>query len=285
MNNLELTMPNANMPLTNNEIELFRSILYPEEFMNRIIDQITKRIMDDNQIRYREFTDSVVSAINNVVQSSNEMLKVATQIKDCLAVEHHEGTINKSDFQFVTKLSDGDIKKWRSNANRRVRSIGDYFKMSYGDAYIDIYKRIAQISGIDVNNLHKSNANRFINKIDMISHSDVLMQYFDKSIESFRKSHSTKNTLGEYDSIAVKKCPNIVKEQISRYFGRRKLSSQDYFHFYKAYNNSVNLNYVVESAKAKTGYKNINRGFAILLAPNGYEKLVKFVDNKLNTRG
>lgn len=236
--------------------------------------------------------ENVSDLINVTKIGFNSIVKSTSDIKEAFNnVLHTNGAgsstaplTNLNEFKLVSTLSYTEIEKWRAQMYARVTSAAELYNIKTENLWLEIYHRMSKICGVNVTALRKIHK-EFPSTLCMISRSDVLRQAFNKAYKSFLDECTLgKKSSRGYDSISAMKCPDEVKVQIGRYFGKAYAKGGDYRKFYDEYKDYRNINNMIESAKARTGYKHISPGFAIMLYPEGYKDLVAFVDNSLKER-
>lgn len=224
------------------------------------------------------------SRVSNIAQIKDVATNSIAELKTILSNRADVSATNETEFQFVSKLTDKEKSLWRSDANTKVRSFAKLCGLEHADAYMKVYNVMAQISGIEVHAMHKKNEGRKFNStIDMISNSDVLMKYFSKAIRHLMGVYSIDgdDLKKKYNAITAIRCPEIIREQCCRLMNKDSVSSQDLLKLYNLFSEHENLNYYINAAKEQTGYKRVSKGFAISLMPNGYEQLVRIIDEEL----
>ena len=309
-NNSVTTVPtDFSAPLTNEELAAFRAMLgiterdkmivtMRDEF-NNLINSMNEKYNDlikTSQMQYRAMFDSFNDTIagltkaNSAMASSIKSMSVelgnhASAIKEALTNNSSVKSVANNEFQFVSTISPAESDIWRDNANNQANSIGNLCGLSHKEQYHAIYKGIARISGIDVYSLYSRKPKKFTSIMKMIAASDELRDYFDQTVRNIMSAYVVgKRSTRTYNSISAMKCPDNIKSQICRYLGKSDLSDYDYAKFYIAYGSQTNMKYIMDSALETTGYKKVNKGFAINLFPGGYEDVVKFVNNHANIK-
>lgn len=308
-NSVTSALVDSSMPLTNEELSAFRSIFgvserdkmiatMKEEFSN-LINSMNEKYNDlikTSHTQYKMMFDELNDTIANLAKSQNNMATsiksmsaefgtYATSIKDVLVNKENTHSTVNNEFQFVSTISPAEANIWRDNANNQANSIGNLCGLSHKEQYHVIYKGIARISGIDVYSLYSKKPKKFASIMKMIVASDELRDYFDQAVRNIMSAYVVgKRSTRTYNSISAMKCPDNIKSQICRYLGKSDLSDYDYAKFYIAYGSQTNMKYIMDSALETTGYKKVNKGFAINLFPGGYEDVVKFVNNHVNIK-
>ena len=217
---------------------------------------------------------SVISSVNSAINS------IDSNIAD-LAANQQNNVIDGfvGGFKFISKLSDQEKYNWRERANAKVRGLSSLSGLAHQDAYNKVYDTMKKISGINIYTLKGKNKN--ISAIRLISNSDVLMDYFRQAIQHLMAMFAIDSHERDFNSVDAMKCPELIKELAARLARKKAANNYDIVKLYKLFNSHENLEYVVNTTKKETNYKNVNKGFAILYSTDGYKRLSNMVDEEL----
>ena len=297
-------------PLTNEEIAMYFTAvtsdlkdnlvkfnkdlsLNVDNLATAITDKLKKSFDEQNKILEKISSNisnmgvdicGIKTSVPNVAQIDNIVFSVK-ELKDSLSnIANTRSDVEAESagkFQFVSKLSDKEKYEWREEYNKKVRSLAVLSGLAHQDTYNKVYDTMKKISGIDVYELRRTRKIK-TSAINMVSNSDVLMGYFKQAIQHLMASFAIDSPERDFNSVDAMRCPELIRELAARLARKKVANNYDITQLYKLFNSHQNLKYLVETTKKSTNYKNINKGFAILYSTNGYENLVKMIDDELS---
>ena len=297
-------------PLTNEEIAMYFAAvtsdlkdnlvkfnkdlsLNVDNLATAITDKLKKSFDEQNKILEKISSNisnmgvdicGIKTSVPNVAQIDNIVFSVK-ELKDSLSnIANTRSDVEAESagkFQFVSKLSDKEKYEWREEYNKKVRSLAVLSGLAHQDTYNKVYDTMKKISGIDVYELRRTRKIK-TSAINMVSNSDVLMGYFKQAIQHLMASFAIDSPERDFNSVDAMRCPELIRELAARLARKKVANNYDITQLYKLFNSHQNLKYLVETTKKSTNYKNINKGFAILYSTNGYENLVKMIDDELS---
>ncbi len=297
-------------PLTNEEIAMYFTAvtsdlkdnlvkfnkdlsLNVDNLATAITDKLKKSFDEQNKILEKISSNisnmgvdicGIKTSVPNVAQIDNIVFSVK-ELKDSLSnIANARSDVEAESagkFQFVSKLSDKEKYEWREEYNKKVRSLAVLSGLAHQDTYNKVYDTMKKISGIDVYELRRTRKIK-TSAINMVSNSDVLMGYFKQAIQHLMASFAIDSPERDFNSVDAMRCPELIRELAARLARKKVANNYDITQLYKLFNSHQNLKYLVETTKKSTNYKNINKGFAILYSTNGYENLVKMIDDELS---
>ena len=300
----------ARTPLTNEEIAMYFTAvtsdlkdnlvkfnkdlsLNVDNLATAITDKLKKSFDEQNKILEKISSNisnmgvdicGIKTSVPNVAQIDKIVFSVK-ELKDSLSTIANAGSDVEAEsagkFQFVSKLSDKEKYEWREEYNKKVRSLAVLSGLAHQDTYNKVYDTMKKISGIDVYELRRTRKFKS-SAINMFSNSDVLMGYFKQAIQHLMASFAIDSPERDFNSVDAMRCPELIRELAARLARKKVANNYDITQLYKLFNSHQNLKYLVETTKKSTNYKNINKGFAILYSTNGYENLVKMIDDELS---
>ena len=253
-------------------------------------------------------TNTVLGELSNTIKKSNnanigikneikdEIGNVQKAIADALkhsAISHADVNITSpvtkpvysiDTFKFSSALNGSQQNIWRASIKREVDDYIQANKMDFKRTYHSVYAEMSDMSGMSIWDLFEKNRNelRVNSKLAMISRSDYLRKCFITAWYNIKHPTHSSNTARKFSSIDVNKCPELMWELAKKYSGTTTTRGGWAFQkLYSLYDTVGSVNEAVKYVRNAYGYKNVNRAFAIMNYPGGYQTLKKLVDAKV----